>query len=379
MALPCFRQIARMFPNAQRCLLTNIPVVEKAPSAKDILDGSGLVHKYLPYPVQLRSVAGLFRLRSQIREFSPQVAIYLAAPRGALEVKRDALFLRACGVGQLIGVPDSPDLQTNRWLEDRRVIEPEAERLARCLHELGPIDLKDPRNWDLGLTTEEHLKARDVVTPLGEAPFLAVSVGTKMQSKDWGLENWSALLERIGAKFPQYGLAMVGAPSEYELSERAAEHWGRGFVNLCGKLTPRETAAALAKATLFLGHDSGPMHLAAAVQTPCVAVFAAIRRPAMWFPYGAQHRVIYHDVPCSNCSLDTCIENRKQCITSVTVDEMMQATVEQLARVVSRGGGTHTGESTSAALSTQGERYREGSNSQLVRLGESSLPTKIAH
>ena len=121
------------------------------------------------------------------------------------------------------------------------------------------------------------------------------------------------------------------------------------------------------------------MHLAAAVQTPCVAVFAAIRRPAMWFPYGAQHRVIYHDVPCSNCSLDTCIENRKQCITSVTVDEMMQATVEQLARVVSRGGGTHTGESTSAVLSTQGERYRGGSNSQLVRLGESSLPTKIAH
>jgi ADP-heptose:LPS heptosyltransferase len=371
-ALPCFRQIARRSPNAQRCLLTNIPVVEKVPSAKDILDGWGLVHKYLPYPVQLRSVAGLFQLWRQIHAFSPQVAIYLAAPRGAAQVKRDKLFLTACGVRHLIGVPDSPDLQTNRWLEDRRVTEPEAERLARCLHELGPIDLNDPQNWDLGLSTEEHAKARDVVTPLGEGRFLAVSVGTKMQSKDWGLENWSALLERMGAEYPQYGLAMVGAPSEFEISERAAEHWGRGYVNLCGRLTPRETAAVLAKAILFLGHDSGPMHLAAAVQTPCVAVFAATRRPAVWFPYGAHHRVIYHDVPCANCWLSECIENRKRCIASVTVDEMMQATVEQLAMISRKevkGSGT-----TRPALRILDERKHERSSSQFVKLDESLIP-----
>jgi ADP-heptose:LPS heptosyltransferase len=230
----------------------------------------------------------------------------------------------------VIGLPDTEDLQKNRWLEDRQVVEPEAERLTRCLSELGSIDLNDAQNWDLGLTPAEVQKAAEVLAPLGDGAFLGVSVGTKMQSKDWGIENWSKTLARIGAEYPQYRLAVVGAASEFETSELAARHWGSQYVNLCGRLTPRETAAVLAKATAFLGHDSGPMHLAAAVQTPCVAVFAAIRRPAMWFPYGRQHRVLYHSVPCANCGLATCIEHGKRCITSITVDEVTEAFRELL-------------------------------------------------
>jgi ADP-heptose:LPS heptosyltransferase len=94
-------------------------------------------------------------------------------------------------------------------------------------------------------------------------------------------------------------------------------------VNLCGKLTPRESAAAFRRARLFIGHDSGPMHLAAAVQTPCVAIFAARNKPRVWFPYGSQHRVVYHQTECWGCGLETCIVERKRCLTSITVDEVV--------------------------------------------------------
>ena len=73
---------------------------------------------------------------------------------------------------------------------------------------------------------------------------------------------------------------------------------------------------------VFLGHDSGPMHLAAAVQTPCVAIFAARNKPRVWFPYGRQHRVVYHRVECWGCGLETCIVEKKRCLTSITVDEV---------------------------------------------------------
>jgi ADP-heptose:LPS heptosyltransferase len=66
-------------------------------------------------------------------------------------------------------------------------------------------------------------------------------------------------------------------------------------MNLCGKLTPRESAAVMQRATLFAGHDSGPMHLAAAVGTPCVAMFGDFNPPKKWHPFGAQHRLI-HDM-----------------------------------------------------------------------------------
>jgi heptosyltransferase-3 len=158
-------------------------------------------------------------------------------------------------------------------------------------------------------------------------PLIAVSVGTKVQSKDWGRENWRSLLAEVGRLYPGYALALNGAPEESEASEFAAEGWrqvGAGpVVNLCGLLTPRQSAAAFAQAQLFIGHDSGPMHLAAAVQTPCVAIFAARNKPRVWFPYGRQHRVVYHQTECWGCGLETCVVERKRCLTSITVEEVV--------------------------------------------------------
>jgi heptosyltransferase-3 len=163
-------------------------------------------------------------------------------------------------------------------------------------------------------------------------PKIAVSVGTKVQAKDWGRENWRALLGRLAVKFPGHAVLLAGAAEESEASEFAAEGWreagGGPVVNLCGRLTPRESAAALARARIFVGHDSGPMHLAAAVQTPCVAIFAARNIPRQWFPFGRQHRVVYHRVDCMGCGLETCIVERKKCILSIGVDEVMEAVEE---------------------------------------------------
>jgi len=72
------------------------------------------------------------------------------------------------------------------------------------------------------------------------------------------------------------------------------------------------------------------MHLAAAVGTPCACVFSAHNKPGVWFPSGDNHRVVYHKTECFNCRLVTCVENAKHCITSVTVEEMMEAALSAL-------------------------------------------------
>ena len=85
-----------------------------------------------------------------------------------------------------------------------------------------------------------------------------------------------------------------------------------------------------ARAKAFLGHDSGPMHLAAAVGTTCVAIFASRNIPRVWFPYGKQHRVLYHPVDCAGCQLQTCVVERKKCILSITVDEVLEQVMQIL-------------------------------------------------
>jgi ADP-heptose:LPS heptosyltransferase len=218
-------------------------------------------------------------------------------------------------------------MQHNRWQESEQALEPEGERLARNLTELGNAHLEAPASWDLHLTEAEHARAKEVLSATAGHPILAVSVGTKVQSKDWGRDNWRALMHRLATLYPDYALALCGASEESEASEFAADGWrqnsGSPVVNLCGLLTPRESAAVFAQAPVFVGHDSGPMHLAAAVQTPCVAIFAARNKPRVWFPYGKQHRVLYHQTDCWGCGLETCIVERKKCLTSITVDEVV--------------------------------------------------------
>lgn len=331
-ALPSLHLVARAFPDAERRLLTNFPVDVKAPPAAAVLGDSGLVSGYFHYPVGMRSFFGLAKLWWQLRRWRPDVVVYLAAVRGIQSARRDARFLRLCGVKRMVGVPLTEVMQRNFYgassAEGLDELEPEAARLARNVAELGDARLGEAASWDLLLTSTERDKARKVIgAEVLASSVIAVSVGTKVQAKDWGRENWRTLLAELAAAYSGYGLLLAGAAEESEASEFAADGWraasGGPVANLCGKLAPRESAAAISFAKIFVGHDSGPMHLAAAVQVPCVAIFAARNYPRVWFPFGDRHRVVYHPVNCMGCGLETCIVERKKCILSITVDEVM--------------------------------------------------------
>ncbi len=328
-ALPALHLVARAFPQAERRLLTNFPVNVKAPPAAAILEHTGLVHGFFRYAVGTRSVRELFTLWAELIRWRPNVLVYLGASRGIASAKRDALFFRMCGISRQIGVPLTEEMQENLPTGPEGSLEPEAGRLARNIRELGAADLDDPGSWSLHLTDAEHGRAHEALASADGLPLVAVSVGTKVQAKDWGRENWQALLTRLAGLLPGHALALAGAPEESDASDFAATNWqqlsGSPVINLCGKLTPRESAAVFAQARIFLGHDSGPMHLAAAVGTPCVAIFAARNIPRIWFPYGSHHRVLYHRVDCAGCCLETCIVERKKCLTSITVDEVLAA------------------------------------------------------
>jgi ADP-heptose:LPS heptosyltransferase len=327
-ALPALHLVARAFPNAERRMLTNFPVSVKAPSAAAILADNGLVQGYFRYSVGTRSPKELLKLWWTLLRWRPQVLVYLVEGRGVGVAARDAQFFRLCGISKQIGVPLTEALQKSAFQPQHNALEPECERLVRNIAELGDAGIDRREAWDLRLTDAEKARAAEVLQPAGGRPILAVSVGTKVQAKDWGRENWRALLERLGGRFPGFALALTGAGEESETSEFAAGGWRETagmespVMNLCGLLTPRESAAVFARARLFLGHDSGPMHLSAAVGTPCVAVFSARNLPRVWFPHGSRHRVVYHEVNCMGCNLETCIVEQRKCLSSIRVEEV---------------------------------------------------------
>jgi heptosyltransferase-3 len=331
-ALPVLHLISRAFPNAERVMLTNLRIGNKQPAAQQVLGNSALVHRYMNYRPGLRDLRSLIELRKELRTWKPQVLVYLAAARSGATVWRDALFFALCGLREMVGLPSTKRASGNLPLTDGRS-EYEAMRLARCVSSLGDARLEDQASWDLHLQPDEIAQAKGVLEPWqGRSQFVAFTIGSNLQANDWGVQNWEIALNKISSRYPGLGLAAIGSADDQQNAERASAGWLGPKINLCGKLSARLSAAVMREALVYLGHDTGPMHLAAAMQVPCVGVFSARNLPGIWFPWGEGHRIIYHSVPCMGCKLEVCIENAKRCIKSISPDEVFNAAVDILER-----------------------------------------------
>jgi len=183
----------------------------------------------------------------------------------------------------------------------------------------------------LHLSESEMAEAKSLLAAarIPEA-FFVISLGAKVSAKDWTQPNWLRLLEQLAQRHPRLGCVAIGARDERDRTDECLRQWHGPRLNLCGVSAPRKSAAVLRLSRLFVGHDSGPMHLAAAVGTPCIAIFAARTPPGQWFPLGHEHAVIYHRTECAGCGLEECVLERKRCILSITVEEVLSAVLNRL-------------------------------------------------
>ena len=147
-ALPCFHLIRRSFPDAERLVLTNVPVSKKAAPLETILREGGLVHGSIAYPLGLRDPVALVRLARNLRRQGADTLVYLADRRGLTTAWRDVAYFKLCGFRRIIGAPLTSDLQMNR-IDGSGELERESHRLGRTLAELGTIDFDARAWWDL--------------------------------------------------------------------------------------------------------------------------------------------------------------------------------------------------------------------------------------
>lgn len=330
-ALPAFRLIAGKFPGAELRVLTQFTDNPKAAPLAQVLERTGLTQGYIRYPPRVRGIASLRGVRNDIRKYDPDVLVYLAPPlSGLAKMLRDVAFFRWCGISTIIGVPYARELRNPRQLESG-LYEYEGLRLLRCLKSLGDPGIDSEDAFDLNLSQSDECAARSALDSIPpDARILAVSIGAKVDVKDWGEQKWSELIRLLNHRLPNLAVVTLGAEVEGERSQRMLELWDGPKVNLCGRLSVCESAAVMKRARLFLGHDSGPMHLAAAVGTPCVAIFSSRQLPGIWYPWGKNHRVLFRRIQCEGCNLDVCVELNKACISSIGVEEVANAVFSAL-------------------------------------------------
>ncbi len=187
------------------------------------------------------------------------------------------------------------------------------------------LDASD-RESASGLLSERGLRADDA--------FFVLHVGRDLPiaALPWNVDRLVEIGHRISHA---HGLRVVltGSAAERPVVTRAVEGIGGAAVNLAGETRDvRHLAGVIERSALFVGLDSGPMHVAASLGVPVVGVFAlASDGPARWGPYGTAHRIVRTgDWRCPrHCTKETCRDFT--CLDRIDTDAAVRAAGDLLA------------------------------------------------
>ena len=155
-----------------------------------------------------------------------------------------------------------------------------------------------------------------------EGPVFAVNPfsSTGSRFKRWDMERYGDLITRITAE----GLASVlilWGPGEEEEAERLKSTAGNKAMLACPTNVP-QLLSLLKRVDMYIGGDTGMMHLAALAGTPVLAVFGPTDHKING-PYGSLHRVVRRELACSPCKNKDCRDRR--CLTEISVEEVLRA------------------------------------------------------
>ncbi|GAB4195702.1 MAG: hypothetical protein OHK0022_12610 [Roseiflexaceae bacterium] len=162
-----------------------------------------------------------------------------------------------------------------------------------------------------------------------DTPLVVLHPGCSMPARTYPWEQFAAvadlLVEQLGAQ-----VALTGGPDERELVARVRSRMRHPALDLAGALSFAGLCALIEAADLTITNNTGPMHIAAALKTPVVALFALTNPPEQWGPWRVPHRLLFHDVPCRLCYSRACPYGH-ECLRLVTPEQVLAAAAELLA------------------------------------------------
>ena len=160
--------------------------------------------------------------------------------------------------------------------------------------------------------------------------FVHMHPASRWTFKCWPAERNAQLADRLAAEGHQ--VVLTAAPQETDFIDRILAKTASKPLNLTGKLSLKELGALTARARLFIGVDSMPMHLASAMGTPTVALFGPSNEE-QWGPWNVEQRIVTTTHSCRPCGVDGCGGSKvSECLTLLPVDAVHAAAREILAK-----------------------------------------------
>ncbi len=217
----------------------------------------------------------------------------------------------------------------NRKIQDQRD-KGEKHEVEYTLDLLKLLDIKDSKSApNLSIKKDDSDRVERILRKMGVSPektIVAIHPGSSNPAKIWPSSYYAELIDRLKTEL-DCEVAILGGKNEISLSEGIRNASKTRALDFAGDLDLKELAAMLERSALFIGNDAGPMHMAAAVNIPVIAIFGRNIpgvSPTRWRPWGKRHVVLYELPGCAPC-LDVRCEYEYKCLKAITVDAVLEA------------------------------------------------------
>lgn len=332
--VPAIRAFRQNFPKAFIAALVNA-------GTESMLSGNPLLDEILVFDPQWKKLPLKQRIKKewefvrQVRQRRFDLAINFT------EGDRGAFLCLASGARLKVGV-----LRKDNSLWWKKFIFHHLIELKNVRSHVIEQLLEIPRN--LGIETQD--KSLEIFYDIEDETKinqLLESAGIKKHeilvhihpTSHWLFKCWrdEGMAEVIDALQERNGLRVIltGGPDQRELEKvsNIVNLCRSAPINLSGQLTLKQMAALSHRCRLFIGVDTAPMHIAAAVGTPVVALFGPSGENN-WGPWGEGHTVIKKDMPCRPCGKDGCGGSKKsRCLEEITATEVLEAAWATLGKI----------------------------------------------
>jgi heptosyltransferase-2 len=277
LTLPAIRLLRENFPQAHLEILGYKHIIALAEGrfyadATRSIEYGGLSRFFIPgteLPEDLREYFASFQ----------QVVSYLYDPDGFFEGN-----VRRAGVRHYL--PASPMLDDSAHAA-QQLAQP-LERLALYLEDKAPVLFPSEADREFAA---DYLERVFPGFGGGGAPLIALHPGSGGERKNWAVAQWAALGERLFGLAPSARVLLVGGEADHEQIAHLREAWGHRAIETALDVPLPHLAAILQRVRLFLGHDSGISHIAAAAGAPSLLLFGPTD-PEIWGPLRGVVRIV---------------------------------------------------------------------------------------
>jgi heptosyltransferase-2 len=319
LSLPLLSEIKRRFPQATLSLLCS-------PMGKDLLQDHPGIDEIMVDDKKGtdKGWRGMWRKARKLRHMGFSAAL---SPHKSL---RSALLLFFAAIPYRVGFK-----QSKGWFffHQRVSRDPALHDVDRNLSILQGVGIKSA-DWgrdlilpvsDVARQTVDRLLRSLGVTP--EKAIVGVNAGSVWPTKRWTAEGFARVIELIKQKH-DCAVLLFGGPEDAEINLSIQQLSDAATVNLAGKLSLRELAAAVSRCKVFITNDSGPMHVAVACQVPTVAIFCATTPALGFYPYSSKAIVVeksLHCRPCGSHGGRRCPLGSEDCIQLIQPADVVKA------------------------------------------------------